>query len=219
MNRNNRDDHVIDSQGKLILALCKTSSLRILNGRTAGDTTGKFTRYPSNLCDKPSVIDYALCSVPLLEDVITFSVLPFSGLSDHCCIALKIRANVKICNQPSIGDQKEEVNKITDNYKYTYDKKRKHIYEQTLQNDTNIEKLSKFLDKTALNSENIDIPITQLNDILLNAARKSFFVQRVKIKRKHKKSQTQDWFNRECNARRKQLRQKSKDLSSNPCTH
>ena len=53
MNRNNQDDHVIDSQGKLILALCKTSSLRILNGRTAGDTTGKFTRYPSNLCDKP----------------------------------------------------------------------------------------------------------------------------------------------------------------------
>ena len=93
INRNNQDDHTIDSQGKLILKLCKTSSLRILNGRTAGDNTGHFTRYPSNFCDKPSVIDYALCSVPLLGEIISFSVLPFSGLSDHCCISLKIINN------------------------------------------------------------------------------------------------------------------------------
>ena len=34
MERNNRDLHAIDSQGKLILDLCKSNSLRILNGRT-----------------------------------------------------------------------------------------------------------------------------------------------------------------------------------------
>ena len=38
--RQNEDKHFIDQQGKLILDLCKSSSLRILNGRTHGDKTG-----------------------------------------------------------------------------------------------------------------------------------------------------------------------------------
>ena len=114
INRNNQDNHVIDSQGKIILDLCKTSSLRILNGRTTGDIKGHFTRYPINLCDRPSVIDYALCSATLLEDILTFSVLPFSGISDHCCIALKIRVNVEVCNPHEIPYHKEEIEK---NYK------------------------------------------------------------------------------------------------------
>ena len=61
--RKNMDDHVIDEQGKIILDLCKSASLRILNGRTQGDKQGQFTRYSiRNTNDKPSVIDYALCS-------------------------------------------------------------------------------------------------------------------------------------------------------------
>ena len=73
-----------------------------------------------------------------------------------------------------------------------------------------------MLDKTTVNYEKIEVAIAKFNDILLNAAKKSFFVQTIKTERKHKKNQSQDWFNRECNTRRKILRQKSKDLSSNP---
>ena len=60
LKRQNQDEHNIDCQGKLILNTCKSSALRILNGRTPGDMEGRFTRYPMNLADKPSVIDYAL---------------------------------------------------------------------------------------------------------------------------------------------------------------
>ena len=77
LKRENMDDHHIDEQGKLILDLCKSAGLRILNGRTLGDKYGKFTRYSiRNLNDKPSVIDYAICSDPLREEVIDFTVLP-----------------------------------------------------------------------------------------------------------------------------------------------
>ena len=54
---------------------------------------GKFTRYPVNLNDKPSVVDYAICSEPLLREMPNFSVLPFNGMSDHCCLFLKIVTN------------------------------------------------------------------------------------------------------------------------------
>ena len=92
LSRENKDGHAIDEQGKIILELCKNAKLRILNGRTVGDQHGEFTRFPTrNLEDNPSVIDYAICSEPLLDEVISFTVLPFTGLSDHSCISLKIK--------------------------------------------------------------------------------------------------------------------------------
>ena len=91
LSRQNMDEHIVDEQGKLILALCKNSGLRILNGRTPGDLKGSLTRYPSKLTDNPSTIDYALCSEHLTEDIMSFSVFPFNGLSDHCCISLTIK--------------------------------------------------------------------------------------------------------------------------------
>ena len=60
MNRNNRDTHAIDEQGKMILDICKANSLRILNGKTKGDEFGTFTRNPKRKNENPSVIDYTL---------------------------------------------------------------------------------------------------------------------------------------------------------------
>lgn len=56
MIRKNRDDHTIDEQGKTILDICKSNSLRILNGRTKGDEFGTFTRYPKRINENPSTI-------------------------------------------------------------------------------------------------------------------------------------------------------------------
>ena len=42
--RCNQDTHATNEQGKLILDLCKSNSLRILNGGLNGDKSGKFTR-------------------------------------------------------------------------------------------------------------------------------------------------------------------------------
>ena len=67
--RQNMDTHTPDEQGKMILGLCKSSALRILNGRTPGDEEGSYTRYPSNSKDDPSTIDYALANVSLIEEI------------------------------------------------------------------------------------------------------------------------------------------------------
>ena len=70
--RCNQDTHATNEQGKLILDLCKSNSLRILNGRLNGDTSGKFTRYPKRTNENPSTIDYALCGEALLPQFSPF---------------------------------------------------------------------------------------------------------------------------------------------------
>lgn len=70
--RNNQDLRPLDTQGKQILALCKATGLRIINGRTLGDTMGHFTCF----CEggDPSVIDYMLASERLLSKINYFWV-------------------------------------------------------------------------------------------------------------------------------------------------
>ena len=211
--RQNMDEHTTDEQGKLILALCKSSSLRILNGRTPGDLEGSLTRYPSNLTDNPSTIDYALCSEYLIKDVLSFSVLPFNGLSDHCCISLTVSVDIE---DPKAKETKQDPLKKS-KYIFKFDITRKHVYEQALKDDTNVEELRAILAQ-ANNSEDVDRGITKMNTILVNAAKKASFAKRSKCDRNTKKQQPthHDWYNRDCKAKQRFLIQCSKKLSSNP---
>ena len=65
--RNNMDTSLPNEHGKNILDICKSHSLRILNGRTLGDRKGTFTRYPQIPKERPRVIDYAIISTKYLS--------------------------------------------------------------------------------------------------------------------------------------------------------
>ena len=93
--------------------------------------------------------------------------------------------------------------------------KTENTYEKALRKDMNIKLLTSFLEHTQMTSGNIFQGIIQLNNILLGAAKKSCFVKRSKVQRKHKIHQTQDWFTKECRGRRNIMRRYSKDLSTN----
>ena len=150
--------------------------------------------------------------------MISFTVLPFTGLSDHSCISLKIKTNVEVQKSPPYRDKNlntKDKRPISRN-KYIHDKEGKHVDECALRNDTNINTLRSLFEQTNISAEEIDKGISQFNDILLNAAKKSSFVKRQKAQRKHKVKNTQDWFTKECRIRRNILRQNSKDLSTNP---
>ena len=69
-NRQSRDTKH-NCQGKLLCNLCKTTTLKILNGRHNGDTLGEYT------CIKTqgsSVVDYALATAPLIHQISHFLV-------------------------------------------------------------------------------------------------------------------------------------------------
>ena len=212
--RNNRDDHNIDEQGKLILDLCKSSNLKILNGRTLGDMKGQFTRYPNKKPNEtPSVIDYALCGSTVLNEIFSFSVLPYTELSDHCCIS----ATIKVNREHKSCDERECTVRVNRNKDvYTFDKHRVNTFVENMKTDKNLELLNTILDKTEPSQEEVLNSVSCLNEVLLSAAKKSFLPQK-KRKAKGKKNKAQNnkkWFNKECAKYRKILRKYSRNLSS-----
>ena len=183
--RNNMDGHPIDKQGKLILDLCKSTGLKILNGRMTGDSKGQFTRFPLHKnTDKPSTIDYALCGPSLMNEVFSFSVLPFTELSDHCCISVTIKVNRE---QVSCDESDSEVTVNPDRESYTFDQNRIDIFKENIRTDGNIETLNTLMNTIDQTQEEVFESVTCLNDILLSAAKKSFLPKKT-VKQNIKKA-------------------------------
>ena len=88
----NEDKRPVDAQGEKFLSLCKNCRIRILNGRTKGDRSGKFTRYPLVLREYPSTLDYMITNTELLHEIESFMVLPHCGISDHECLSVSLNA-------------------------------------------------------------------------------------------------------------------------------
>ena len=78
--------------------LCITDSLTILNGRTIGDLTGKFTcfAYKGN-----STVDLVIAPNTVEQKVNYFKILPVTEWSDHCQLvtelSIKTRNHNKNC--------------------------------------------------------------------------------------------------------------------------
>ena len=90
MLRNTAVDQVTNEYGKNLLDICIGSQLRILNGRTIGDTIGKPTYHGHN---GSSIDDYCICSADFMNSVRCFKVLDFDvTFSDHCPILVSIQS-------------------------------------------------------------------------------------------------------------------------------
>ena len=173
--------------------------------RTPGDLDGNFTRYPRRNNDNPSTIDYALCSTNLIKDIHKFSVLPFTELSDHCCISLEVNiktANLHIFDSTKTGN---EIPVHKPKQRFSYDKKRKSLYEENLSKNKNIETLSFNLRTKDINTDKIDKCIIDLNDIMTDAAIKTFQNKRPFLKKKNNSNKTKKWYNRECASKKKNI--------------
>ena len=168
--RKNQDTHKIDEQGKLILDLCKSHSLRILNGRTSGDTQGRFTRYPKRIDNNPSVIDYSLCGEAILPEIFSFAVLPFTELSDHCCTSTNIRINAPHPDTTCEPHFKVNPNKM----KLTYDEDKKHVFQANILLSEKYNPLLTTLNNPQKSIDDLNLCVTQLNSVILDAAGKSF---------------------------------------------
>ena len=101
--------------------------------------TGKFTRYPTRVGDR----DYAICSTNIMDCIFSFTVSPFSGLSDHCCISTCIRVNV--INEEHDGQYESKEHEVhIDELKYTYNINERDKFE-THQFKSKINKLHEVL--------------------------------------------------------------------------
>lgn len=73
--------------GKYVIELCTEAQLRILNGRTIGDSVCRIT-YHNYI--GASIDDYCICNSSFLQNIVSFNVGDFEPtLSDHCPIFVK----------------------------------------------------------------------------------------------------------------------------------
>ena len=74
-------------------------------------------------------MDYALCGSSLLNEIFSSSVLPFTELSEHCCIPVTIKVNrTHASSNESECTTEVNPNKVL----YTFDKNRINIFKENI---------------------------------------------------------------------------------------
>ena len=150
------DKKLPNKSGKLLLNLCKETSLRILNGRTIGDLHGKNTciTYNGN-----SLVDYTLISNNLLQGVGSFTVKDLTDLCDHCLIYCSLLT----CFYDT--KPKDDLNPLPGNF--IWDKGATENYKTNLQSESIKQKLQDFL---LDNNDDCELAVKKLNSILHETA-------------------------------------------------
>ena len=114
--RNNMDREV-RNYGKQLLELCVTTGIRMLNGRTLGDLTGRYTCHHYN---GSGVVDYCSIHESCLQMIRYFKVHDFNGTkSDHCPISV----NIQISAKRSFDKQKDKLVKCANMFKWNEEMK------------------------------------------------------------------------------------------------
>ena len=108
-------DRTCNSHGVKLLDLCKSTCLRIVNGRLGNDhNIGTYTFVSQH---GASVIDYLLTSDQHLSSIVRFSVDPISEWSDHVPLGYSIHCN----NVKKVPDlQRATIHKWNDAFKNSF---------------------------------------------------------------------------------------------------
>ena len=136
-------DTSINNHGKKLIEICKTCDLRILNGRTLGDSLGQPTFHGKNGI---STIDYIICNQNLLHNIKHLIVKPPNYLSDHSQVVawfdLQPVSNPKT-NIDSTCTEQPKLEQLPS--QYTWDKDSKAAFTQELKSNKIQNKLNNFL--------------------------------------------------------------------------
>ncbi|MCG8429717.1 MAG: reverse transcriptase family protein [Candidatus Omnitrophica bacterium] len=215
INRNNMDCSKPDEHGKKLLSLCKSSGLRILNGRTLGDCIGFYTCFSHT--GSPSVIDYFLANESLLPEIKDFHVHDPSVNSIHCIISTTIHTShfestTNECLKPLP-------------LKYKWGELDSSKFSNAFRSPAIVNLTNSFLSKTSgSSSEDIDNAVGEINNIFQTCA--SIAKIRTSNKRPHKRkfekqnkskpSLDKKWFDSECRNTLNDLKRLASQLRKDP---
>jgi hypothetical protein len=142
--------------GNLLTKICKSSQLRIVNGRFLGDSLGYFTFFNKN---GKSTVYYMLASQNLFYIINSFVVKSPSDLSDHCFISINIQ-----CENKSSNVEEEKLWSLPGTFKWS-DQNEYLYFDSLIETDNleNIVSLNKLLDDDSFNDT--DLLVDKTNDI------------------------------------------------------
>ena len=102
-------DNIINKHGKGLLGICKSCDLRILNGRTKGDSFGKITYHSAKGI---SVVDFIIASQEMLHLVENLIVKQPTIYSDHSQIICWLKTTQPKSNRPSENRSEEHTSEL-----------------------------------------------------------------------------------------------------------
>lgn len=216
--RNTEIAQSTNNYGNQILDLCTAGQLRILNGRTLGDSAGRVTFY--NFIGS-SIDDYCICSASLLKSVANFTVGPYHpSLSDHCMVTVRLNA-ITASSQPI------NLRKLQKSVKWS--KTQEEIFKSNLSRD-NFGNICSVIDQIEFMiadngtqhassqqynmSSSVDTLFTDFSNTLYKAT-DSVKRQNPKVKRK-KRLPKKSWYDKDCDAYYRHVKSLSRKLSENP---
>lgn len=212
--RMNQDVRPLNNRGKDIIELCKSTGLRIVNGRKLGDITGNFTCYERNSLT-PSLIDYALAEAELFGDISFFCVKPLTEFSNHCPIEIKIDADYKYDNDITT---KENVTLRPQPKRYQWESGISSVlYQRVLSSEICYRDINILKDKCyGLNSQGTNLAVKDITGLILNAAdHAQIKCKRYFLKKKSKKKKCKIW-NPDCMDLAKQVKLLCRQVNKSP---
>lgn len=210
--RNNFDNN-INSHGKRLLDVCKMFDLKILNGRSHGDSLGNATYHGKNGI---SVVDYIITDQNLFRSADYFVVEQPSFLSDHSPICAWLRTTSKIVKDNDTSEHDlNSLESIPPQFIWTSESP--EPYKKALSSPEVAGLIEEFLDKDFSHSnESVNNAVAHVQAILVKAASMSLKLKHVKRKKRKQNICNKKWFDYDCMKARKNLRRFSNQKHSDP---
>ena len=194
-------DTTINNHGKHLINICKNTDLRILNGRTKGDSLGRPTFHGKNGINS---IDYIICDQETFQNVNHLVVKQPAYLSDHSQLIAWIDIYQPTLNTSNVGEQ-TPLHKLP--LKFEWSNNSTDIFRQKLKSTEIQKKLNNFTQSTFSNDQDgINECMMQFQDILIDASKKSLKLKRKKFRRKINNTHNKKWFDKECRFQRHEVR-------------
>ena len=205
------EDTKINTYGRELLSLCKSSKLRIMNGYFNNDiSSGCFT------CCTPrgtSLIDYLICDFKFYTSLIDFSLLPLCVDSDHRALTFSLRIVTDF--PPSANHcQKDSSSHVLakPHYRYVFKVEDVPNYKTSLQNDNNLKSIEAF-SECIISDGSVDEAVSCIYQYIENAVAENFSI-------KYQKSASNSfpsnpWFDDQCKAMKRNLNDYSKSCDLN----
>jgi exonuclease III len=197
--------------GKSLIQLCKTTNMRLVNGRTVGDIFGNFTYYNTQ---GASAVDYVIVLASWLQSVKYFSVLPFTHMSDHCPIEMHTKQVHTVINstdapvsspprarEPATDRSSDSKQGRTVFTKYIWSETSAVRFYDALQSRTAKNNAGRFL-MTPIGATQscVNEGVEAFQNLLLDAANVSVRLARVKSSRRKR-----HWYDASCTALKKSV--------------
>ena len=172
------DTRPLDDHGRNLVNLCKSSDMFIGNSRLPGNdlNRGSITWISRGNPNHTGVLDYALLSYNLLEEVEAFNIGNFMPFSDHAPIEISLKCNIK-----NIESKKITKAPTTWEPMYKYQWKRENLTKLKLAiSDTQSKKDRQCYRESMSELMNVDIVANKFDDYVANACSRVFRLRRCK---------------------------------------